>query len=467
MATLNFNASVSGQKKHRALAFSILLILCGITLFQGITIPFNEPLADALGYVRVASEIIENHTLTNFGMSEEAGRFFPPLYPAFVSLPGFFDDAYRQTLDCYNHENVSICKPDALQSLGIMQAFLISLLLVAVYRITKIIVGETSIAILATILFKFGSKIDNYMHESLTEVLQFTLFSFVILGILMLLTKRGISLFYSVFIGVFFGALVLTRGSYLYLAYVLLPLVFFIKSRLENLSLAEVLRLAIFISGSMLAILSIWMLRNILIFGDPAISSGYAPFIFIQRLAYNDMQFSEWLASFVFWFPDIGDNIARQYLPYESYVRLGWEAEETFYQAGQRDRINLFSTGAEHVSMKPLLLDRLFPDLFWHCMVTIALSFRGMFAGGYLSVFGLISSYWALIYLHKINRLWLFGVLMFILFFMLGFHGFFTVSIVRYNELLALFYAICFAIPLQNIWRKIHRRFLFNMMEKR
>jgi len=41
------------------------------------------------------------------------------------------------------------------------------------------------------------------------------------------------------------------------------------------------------------------------------------------------------------------------------------------------------------------------------------------------------------------------------------------VSIVRYNELLALFYAICFAISLQNIWRKIHRRFLFNMMEKR
>jgi hypothetical protein len=354
-----------------------------------------------------------------------------------------------------------------LQYLGIIQAFLITLLLISVYNITKIIVGNASISILTTILFKFGSNFDNYMHEALTEVLQFTLFSFVILGILLLLTKRGNFSIIGILIGISFGALVLTRGSYLYLAYVLLPLVFFIKSRQENLSLADVLRLAIIICGSMFAILSVWILRNTLIFGDPAISSGYAPFIFIQRLAYNDMQFSEWLASFVFWFPDIGDNIARQYLPYESYKRLGWDAKETLYQVGQLDRINMFSNGEEHVSMKPLLLDRLLPDLFWHCMVTISLSFRGMFAGGYLSVFGLISSYWALIYLKKINRFWLIGILIFILFFMLGFNGFFTVSIVRYNELLTLFYAICFAIALQNIWRKSRKSFLLKKMEKR
>lgn len=467
MAALNFSASLCKRKKNRPLALSILLVLCVITLFQGFTIPFNEPVADALGYVRVASEIVENHTLTNFGMSSEPGRFFPPLYPTFVSLPGFFDDAYRQALDCYNHQNVSICKPDALQYLGIMQAFLITLLLIAVYGITKIIVGETSIAILTTILFKFGSNFDNYMHEALTEVLQFTLFSFVILGILFLLTKRGNFSIIGIFIGISFGALILTRGTYIYLAYILLPLVLLIKSRQENLSFAELLRLAILICGSMLAILSIWILRNIFIFGDPAISSGYAPFIFIQRLAYNDMQFSEWLSSFIFWFPDIGDNIARQYLPFENYERLGWEAKETFYQAGQLDRINLFSNGSEHVSMMSLLLERLLPDLFWHCIVTISLSFRGMFAGGYLSVFGLISSYWALIYLKKINRLWLMSLLIFILFFMLGFHGFFTVSIVRYNELLVLFYAICFAISLQNIWRKIHASFPLNIMEKK
>ena len=441
-------------------------MLCCMTLFKGFTIPFNEPLADALGYVRVASEIIENHTLTNFGMSNEAGRFFPPLYPAFVSLPGFISDEYRHALDCYNHINVSICKPDALQYLGIMQAFLISLLLIAVFKITKIIVAENNIAILATILFKFSSNIDNYMHEALTEVLQFTLFSFVILGILMLLSKHGVSYFRSTFIGIFFAALVLTRGSYIYLAYILLPLVFLIKYRLENLSFAEVLRLTILICGSMLAILFIWMLRNILIFGDPAISSGYAPFIFIQRLAYNDMHFFEWLASFIFWFPDIGDNIAREYLPYESYFRLGWDAEETFYQAGQRDRIELYLNGSEHVSIKPLLVDRLLPDLFWHCVVTISLSFRGMFAGGYLSLFGLISLYWAINHLQKFKNLWLFNLLTFILFFMLVFNGFFTVSIVRYNELLAILYAISFAIVLQNIWRKFYRSFLLKIMEK-
>ena len=44
---------------------------------------------------------------------------------------------------------------------------------------------------------------------------------------------------------------------------------------------------------------------------------------------------------------------------------------------GQRDRIEMFAAGAEQVSMEPLLLDRLLPDLFWHCMANLGLVFPG------------------------------------------------------------------------------------------
>ena len=461
------NSTRQKQSSFSHLELAVLFLLCCFTLFQGIIIPFNEPLADALGYVRVASEIVERHTLTNFGMSAEPGRFFPPVYPAFVALPGFFDEAYRQTLDCYNNKNVSACYQGPLQSLAIMQACLVCGLLISVFSIAKILSGKTSTALLTVIIFKFGSEIDNYMHESLTECFQFAFFSFVILASLALLHRRGVNPAYCLCLGLSFGVLVLTRGSYLYLAYVLFPLLFLIKSRREALPLKTVLKLGGLVCGSFLAVLSVWMTRNILVFGDPALSSGYAPFIFVQRLAYNEMQISEWLAAFVFWFPDIGDNLARQYLPVESYGRLGWDAQDSFYQVGQRDRIEMFAAGAEQVSMEPLLLDRLLPDLFWHCMVTLALSFRAMWAGGYLSVFGLLSAFWALAYLHQINKLWLGGLLAFILFFMAGFHGFFTVSIVRYNELLALFYALCFAIVLRHLGISVYHGVFARMAGKR
>jgi hypothetical protein len=446
---------IATSTKH--LEYGVLLILCCFTLFQGITIPFNEPVADGLHYVRVASEIVQRQTLTDFGLSNEPGRFLPPLYPVFVAVPGFFDEAYRQSLDCYNNLNVSACSADALQTLGVMQACLICGMIFAVHSVAKNITGSAGVAILTIILFKFFSSFDNYMHVALTECLQFTLFSLVISGVIFLLERRGVNIWTGLFLGGSFGLLVLTRGSYLYLAYLLLPLVLFIKLKRESLSLNALCYLSVSVGASMLVVLSGWMIRNILFFGDPAISSGYAPFIFIQRLAYNDMYFFEWLTSFIYWFPDIGDNIARQYLPPESYMRLGWDEAVSFYQEGQRDRMELCSNISCQVSIMPLLVERLLPDLFWHCMVTLALSFRGIWAGGYLAVFGLLSLFWALRHLYQINRLWLIAVLAFILFFMVGFNGFFTVSIVRYNELLVLFYALCSAIVLCNLGLNLYK----------
>ena len=90
-----------------------------------------------------------------------------------------------------------------------------------------------------------------------------------------------------------------------------------------------------------------------------------------------------------------------------------------------------------------------------------------MWAGGYLSVFGLLSAFWALAYLHQINKLWLGGLLASILFFMVGFHGFFTVSIVRYNELLALLYALCFAIVLRHLGIRVYHGVFARMAGKR
>lgn len=107
-----------------------------------------------------------------------------------------------------------------------------------------------------------------------------------------------------------------------------------------------------------------------------------------HRVAYNAMDMREWLAGWIYYLPDFGDNLAPTLFPDLAQIRLGWE-QHSYYIHG-RDVLHAEARAitAPEPATGYLIRTYVLGDWLWHAATSALLFWRGLFVG---KLWGLIA----------------------------------------------------------------------------
>ncbi|MEZ5815200.1 MAG: glycosyltransferase family 39 protein [Alphaproteobacteria bacterium] len=445
------------------------LVFIAALLVIALQMAFQEkeiPYADNITYMAVALPLYETgiyedgnfkNTVLPPGPNGE-GMFFAPLYPAFLAGVMHFSEGLREAARC----SIELVKPPLIEEqcaldfriLWGAQALLGALSALFIWLAALALFNDKRLAWLSAFLVVTLNNFAYYAGVVMAEALIMPLFYMACYGIILCWQKqsRGAALL----TGLSFGALILTKPSFAYLAYFLATgfgglglytLVKYKKTRaLQCVFLA--------VAGAVL-LTAPWIMRNHLKLDHAAVTFGYGPFTLSQRVAYNDMTMEEWLVSWIYGIPGEGDSIAEKLFRKESYERWSWGDPNGFYRQGNdvlRAR-TLEEAGGHDAHLSYLLKNYVIADLPKHIATTFPIIFRGMW------VFELwvFIPYIAFIVLClnglKTRR---YDYILYALapWFMLGLHGFATVNIARYNIIMQGSLGIALAWGIIRLWER-------------
>jgi len=423
----------------------------------------QAPYADEVTYMSVAETLYDNgiygdgtFTGVNEAKSKNGeGMFFAPLYPAFLNALMHLSPDFAQTAKCsVKHRKPVVieekCAPLNLGILIIAQSILMALGAACAFAAAYVLTNHRGAAWIAILFIFTGKDYAELTIVSMSESLLLPLFNFSMLAALIAWHKRTAPWTIACAIG--FGLLCLARPSFLYMLICAVPflMIFALKAR-------QIRPVALLLLFSVLcaSVIAPWVIRNGTKIGVWDISYGLAPFTFAQRAAYNDMTWTEWGVSFIYGLPSFGDNLAEDLFPEEYYKRFSYDDLDGFYQHGNRDlrADTLKEAGSYEAHFSYLLKHYLFAEPFKHVMVTFSLVWRGMWVGGKLALIALPALAVFLIVALQRKR-WDFLLYGMAPVFMLGFHGFTSVNVARYNLVLLPVLGIVFAWTMIAAWRK-------------
>lgn len=399
-------------------------------------------IGDTYAYASVAKELADTGVFTDGGFKDRAaikgpegqGMFFAPLYPALLAVVGLFDPHLYKTMACRIKENHQNCANDfgALRGVHIALATVSAFL---VWLAGWVVTGRYSVAWIAMVLGLLAEAYAYYTAQIMTENLVFPLFTASCVAATAAWKKKSARLWLVT--GLFLGLSALTRPSFIYLFYAAIPLVTLLSLLQKDLPGQQKLKWPLLLLTGYFLTAGPWIIRNGLSMGEFAVTKGYASYILVQRVSYNNMTWKEWGISFIYGLPDFGDSLAKNLFKPADYERFDYQNPDGFYKTGfQRLRLDTIEkAGGLENHLSWLLKHEVADNLFKHVMVTLSLAWRGMW----------ISKYWGLVtiplfcgvFFWATHRRWgEFLILALPPWFMLGFHAFTSVNVVRYNLIL-------------------------------
>lgn len=314
------------------------------------------------------------------------GMFLAPLYPLLLAGLMRLDPALLQGAECVVRHLDALdvgrhCAPYRGLVMPVHMAFLAGAL-ACLFASARRLSGSAALAALATLLATGLLWIYlRLLQLAMTESLALLLFALALHALLRTLDGGGRR--WAALAGLALGLLILTRPSYQLLMPVLLAAL--AGAMLLAASRAERWRRAGLALAGCLGLLlptAPWVIRNAVELGRPAISAGYGPAVLVERLAYNDMGWGEWRRSFVFWLPDIGDDLARRLFGAAAVDRLDWNRPDSFYMVGQdRRQAMLAREGGIDDALGGLLREQVLGKAAKHAAVTLALAWCGLWIG--------------------------------------------------------------------------------------
>ncbi len=451
----------------RAHLIAAILIASLITVFQVAKREPTMPLADAHGYASIAYDI---HRFGIFTDGSEVkpwppaeprhGTFVGPLYPALVAGLIALEPSAADALECvlvHREKAVEAGCPTVFGLIVPGQTVLAIVSAVLVFAAAWIVCRSLPCAWLAMLLALATGEYAYYARQFLTENLTFPLITAA--SILMVLAWRREAPLLALAAGVALGLAALVRPSFAYLAYataaaaaIALPLA---RGTRPSRATAMVLALAF----GYAAAVAPWIVRNWVEFGIADITSGYSGHTLAQRVAYNAMTWPEWLVAFVYWLPDFGDSLATALFDEHLYRRLSFDHPESFYRhaATTLYREALAAAGSPGALAGYLIDTHVLADPMKHLAVTLALAWRGVWVAKYWGLVTVACFVPAAVVAVR-RRWWEFLVLAFPAWFMLGFHAFVSVNVVRYNLILIPCLATAAGWVLTNASRRLAKR---------
>ncbi len=439
-----------GARSVRAHVLAAFAVCLAVIAFQTFHPDFRRPVADAVQYAKFASALIEDGVFAG-APGAPPQMVAAPRYPASVAAVASLDPDLAPTLTCVIDIQAT-CDLSGLTGLFMVQAGIAALTALFVFLAGWRLTGSPATAWLALLIGLASKVFSEYASQILTEILAFFFLHLFGWLLVRLLTSEGRTRTICVLAGLALGAATLVRPAYLYLAYFMVPALFALLLLIARRPpRAAVLCCGLLIAGTAAA-LTPWVLRNYLTFDVAAISSGYGDRILAERLAYNLMTSREWAISFIYWLPDFGDSAAAWLFDRADYIRLSFDDPSSFYMMGRGSFFtDLRSEAHSQAPTDPagyLLKTYVWDDLATHVSVTIALAWRGMWAGRYVGLFGFLLLPACLYLMYRAGRLGPFLAYCLPGFFMLGLYAFVSVNVVRYNDPLIAVFALVIAIVL-------------------
>lgn len=446
-------------QSHRVQALMALMLCLLVIALQMRKEPPDFRIGDSYTYMSVAKNLVDKGVFTDGSFSKQApvqgehgeGMFFAPLYPVLIAGVMALDPVFYDNVSCHMTDERPENCPDDMGLFRYVQGLLAVLSAWLVWLSGWLMTRKYGIAWLAMGLGVVAEAYAYYTAQIMTETLVFPLFTASSLAFAY--AWRDGRFRYWLLAGALFGLLALTRPAFVYLFYVC-SFISLVRGLYERQALALV-----FLLLGYLLTAGPWMLRNEVYLGSFGISKGYASFILVQRVAYNRMSWEEWGASFIYGLPDFGDSLAEDIFEPASYERFDYDHPEGFYEIGNsslRKETIEKAGGLEH-HLSYLLKQEVIGNPFKHVMVTLSLAWRGMWVSKYWG-FVTIPIFIGVFIVSLQQRRW--GYVLFSLapWFMLGFHAFTSVNVVRYNLILIPCLAIAGAILLTGIICSITNR---------
>ena len=379
-------------------AVSYLCVAVQVSLTQ----PTIAPDADALGYVRLADNLTHRNVLAIAAESLDPTPFFPPLYPLFLSGIAHLDDTFATALRCFGARTYAVETSNCALEFGLakyaqlgLAALTLSLIWFAGISIFRsvIVAGVGVACVLAS------GRLAFYANLLLTENLfipAFAAASFALASAVR--TQKPVYYFVA---GIAIGLVALTRPSGQYCYFAVAFVLFFVGAFqfLRARSGCNLIAVCLLTVGYV-SVISPWLVRNHQQFGAPFLTRGYASFILVERVAYNSMNWREFGVSFSFWLPGPGESLARKIFDENDYRRLTFEAEDSFYLKGTgRNKSELRRAFPEPKDqLNYLLREEVFGNWFKHSIVTIAMTYRGVWIVKYWTIIAVPALFALLIY---------------------------------------------------------------------
>jgi len=428
-----------------------------VSIYQHNFVETPPPIYDALRYIEYAVNMEEHGT---FGLhKDDAGYIKPgnentPLYPLLLASTIRFDNNLKESLLCLLKTKGKIACQLQLNSIINLQCFLIVLTLCCLWLTSIILTSSRTVAWMSASFALLSGELFYFANRLLTESLIIPLFSaFILVLCLAFKTKQ---LRWHGLAALLLGLLTLTRPEYHYLFLAMFASqTLFCLIKKNNFFWKSLLLIFI----SYFTIVGSWQVRNYHHFENSSITSKYGAFILAYRVAYNQMSWSEWGVSFIYWFPDCGDSISKKLFPKEYYEKLNFD-EGSYFLTGSKKILKKIKEETNHPDeeLTYLLKNEVIGNLFKHSMVTLPLAWRGVFISKYWGVLGLLC-FTILVFRFRdpANQKLIFLSLP--AWFLVFLHAFISVNMPRYNLVLIPFYSISIAIILCSVIRLFSNKF--------
>jgi len=439
------------------LVVSLLGALC-LGFMVASRLPAAAPQSDARVYARLALGVSEFAVFGRYRDAEHAptpAMDVAPLYPWFVAQLLKHDAPLRDSLRCAvaRHPGEALPCPQAFDTLVHVQSALLVLTLTLLWATAYVWTARPLAAWAAWLVALAAGIVPEYAPVVLTESLTLPLGGVFTLALALLLKRRR-AIGCLLVAGLALGLLALTRPSfgYLLLATVALGALLLLLPRWRRHALA------LLMMGVMAAAVTTpWLVRNQLQFDRLALSGGdYGGRSLLQRLAYNDMTWTEFGAAFIYWLPDWGDTLARSILPPSAYVRLGWDDPRAFYRQGVARMRADMQAGEVKSEVDTLLRDEVLSHPVRHARATLALAWRGIFIG---KSWGFVGWLCAAVLLWRGWRARDFDYWLLCLpaLFLCLFQAAVSVSIPRYNLMLLPLLSLAMGVQIERLFRRGRR----------
>lgn len=420
---------------------------------------FDQPF-----YLGIAYDLVHHGRFTNGyffdpGLPDGArppGMRFTPLYPALLAGLAAIDPSFSRSMDCLVHSRGKdpAC-PRAAPLPRLVQFLMLDGFFLLVWSIARIVTASRRASWIGLALALITApELLGYVNYMMTEITALTLATAATTAALRgLAPPRPPSARWLALAGAVAGLAALTRPAFFYL-FVVCSLAGFVLAALQHARIAGLRRAAAFaLAGSL--VLAPWIARNAVVLHDPHLTAGYGPQVLVQRVAFDEMSWSEYRLSFLCWLPD-GNGMGNLLFHQGACHRFQWSDEpDNFYAIGNGPLMaeSLARAGGWPHMLPYLLHTYILPHLLKFVMVTISLALRGAW----------VSRYWGLILMPVClcltwralrRRDFLFLAASLPAWFMLLFTAALSVNQTRYNLMLIPPFALSGAMAIEALLRR-------------
>ena len=349
-------------------------------------------------YLTVAYDLVHHGVFSNgvfddvnsTAASPPPGRFFGPVYPWLIVATIKADPRFAASVNCsieavHKARDAAECEVYA-RPMHIIHAMLLAVGVLAIALAAEIIFASGLIFWLAGVLATIALIADADLFAFvMIESLTFALYSLAALALVWSLAAPRLSRL--LLTGALFGLLTLTRASFVVLAPVAAALLVINAIWIIRMGWRAGTRQVLAFAVAWLLIVGPWLVRNAVSTGKWGLTEEYAAATAIERFAYNDMTMREFLLSFPYCLPEIGEPLIEHAFGPAAMQRFVYYTPKSFFHVGRLRRDKLVEA---HGRLDPLIegivRDEMRERGFRHLLTSVALGWCGMWVGGYLGL---------------------------------------------------------------------------------